>query len=202
MGKVKKILLEDKLPDRELHNSRMFVDLSENVHIHFRELRLMFGVEEFLEFSEILKKGARDIKKYLIRHRDYKEQKVFDGIMVGEGRQRQLMPLKNSPKPHESKYFPNRLQVELQEEEVIDAVHLHYRDYRLVMNIETFKSFARGMARSLASLEKHLAQHPYQEGKHPFRKVVSEEHWQDQKISWSQRLKYRIKRILGKTEAG
>ena len=79
MGAIKKILINKELPERELHNSRMFVDLSENIHIHFREIRLMFGVEEFFEFFSILKEGASDITKYLRRNPDYKEQEVFDG---------------------------------------------------------------------------------------------------------------------------
>ena len=65
MGKIKKTLFTQELPSRELHNSRMFVDLSENIHIHFRELRLMFSVEEFFEFFSILKAGTKDIKEYL-----------------------------------------------------------------------------------------------------------------------------------------
>jgi hypothetical protein len=200
MGAIKKILLNKELPERELHNSRLFVDLSENIHIHFREIRLMFGVEEFFEFFSILKEGARDIKKYLRRNPDYKEQEVFDGILVGGGAKRQIIPLQKSPKPHESKYFPNRLQIELQEEKVIDAIHIHYRDYRLVMNIETFRELVTGMKEALDSLEDFLRHHDYKEGQHPFRKVVSTEEWAHDQITLFQKIKYKIKRILGKTE--
>lgn len=200
MGAIKKIMCNKELPERELHNSRLFVDLSENIHIHFREIRLMFGVEEFFEFFDIVKEGARDIKKYLRRNPDYKEQEVFDGILVGGGAKRQIIPLKKSPKPHESKYFPNRLQIELQEEGVIDAIHIHYRDYRLVMNIQTFRELANGMKEALDNLDEYLSQHDYQEGQHPFRQVVSTEEWANQKITLLQRIKYKIKRILGRTE--
>jgi len=200
MGAIKKILLNKELPERELHNSRLFVDLSENIHIHFREIRLMFGVEEFFEFFSILKEGARDVKKYLKRHPGYKEQEVFDGILVGGGARRQIIPLQKSPKPHESKYFPNRLQIELQEEKVIDAIHIHYRDYRLVMNIETFRELVTGMKEALDSLEDFLGHYDYKEGQHPFRKVVSTGEWANDRITLFQKIKYKIKRILGKTE--
>ncbi|MCX6582728.1 MAG: hypothetical protein NT166_21340 [Candidatus Aminicenantes bacterium] len=200
MGAIKKILLNKDLPDRELHNSRMFVDLSENIHIHFREIRMMFGVEEFFEFFEILKEGARDIKKYLRRNPDYQEQQVFDGILVGGGAKRQIIPLKNSPKPHESKYYPNRLQVELQEESVIDAIHIHYRDYRFVMNIETFREFSNGMKAALDNLDEFLRQYDYKEGAHPFRTTVTTEEWNLGKITLLHKIKYKIKRILGRTE--
>lgn len=200
MGSIKKILTKKDLPDRELHNSRMFADLSENIHIHFREIRLMFGVEEFFEFFEILKEGARDIKKYLRRNPDYKEQEVFDGILVGGGAKRQIIPLKKSPEPHVSKYFPNRLQIELQEEKVIDAIHIHYRDYRLVMNIETFREFTHGMKEALDNLDEYLSQHDYKEGQHPFRQVVETGEWSTDRVTLFQKIKYRIKRLLGKTE--
>ncbi len=200
MGAIKKILLNKELPDREPHNSRMFADLSENIHIHFREIRLMFGVEEFFEFFSILKEGAKDIKKYLNRNPDYKEQEVFDGILVGGGAQRQRIPLQESPKPHECKYFPNRLQIELQEEKVIDAIHIHYRDYRLVMNIQTFREFTNGIKEALDNLDEFLSHYDYKEGQHPFRKVVETGEWSGDGITLFQKIKYKIKRILGKTE--
>jgi hypothetical protein len=200
MGSIKKILINKDLPDRELHNSRMFADLSENIHIHFREIRLMFGVEEFFEFFDILKEGARDIKNYLRRHPEYKEQEVFDGILVGGGAKRQIIPLEKSPQPHVSKYFPNRLQIELQEESVIDAIHIHYRDYRLVMNIETFREFANGMKEALDNLDEFLSHYDYKEGQHPFRNVVKTGNWARGRITLFQKIKYKIKRILGKTE--
>ncbi len=198
MGSILEVLENKELPDRELHNSRLFVDLSENVHIHFREIRLMFSVEEFFEFTDVLKESASEVKKYLKKHPEYKEQEIFDGILVAGGLKRQLTPLEKSPKPHESKYFPNRLQIELQEEKVIDAIHIHYRDYRFVMNIETFRELATGMKNALDKLDSHLTQNNYKEGQHEFRKVVNEEGWQQQKITLLDRIKYKIKKILGK----
>ena len=198
MGDIKKILSQKELPDRELHNSRLFVDLSENVHIHFREIRLMFGVEEFFEFTDIIKESAGEVKKYLKKHPDYKEQEVFDGLLVAGGVKRQTSPLQKSPKPHESKYFPNRLQIELQEEKVIDSVHIHYRDYRLVMNIETFRELANSLKEALDNLEGFLKETPYNQEEHAFRKVVNQDQWQQEKITLWYRIKYKIKKLLGK----
>jgi hypothetical protein len=198
MGAILKILSKRELPGRELHNSRLFVDLSENVHIHFREIRLMFGVEEFFEFTGVITQSAKEVKKYLKKHPGYKEQEVFDGLLVAGGEKRQVTPLQKSPQPHESKYFPNRLQIELQEEKVIDAIHIHFRDYRLVMNIGTFREFVHGMKEALDNLEEHLARNSYKEGEHPFRKVVNRDEWQNEKITFWDRLKYKIKKRLGK----
>jgi hypothetical protein len=200
MGKIKVILNTKELPERELHNSRMFVDLSENVHIHFRDLRLMFGVEEFFEFADILREGTSDIRRYLKKNPGYREQEIFDGIMVAGGSRRQLVPLRESPEPHTSKYFPNRLQIELQDEKVIDSIHIHYRDYRLALNIETFRELAEGMKSALEKLEDLLREKGYRPEEHPFRKVVEKDQWRADKMTGFQKLKYRIKRILGRTE--
>jgi hypothetical protein len=200
MGEIKKILLQKDLPERELHNSRMFVDLSENIHIHFRELRLMFGVEEFVEFCSILGEGAKDIKKYLKKNPGYKEQEVFDGILIGGGAKRQLIPLQMSPEPHTSKYFPNRLQIELQDESVIDAIHIHYRDFRLVMTITTFREFVDGMKEALAQLDELLQIQDYRPEVHPFRKVVAKKSWRRERMNFLDRIKHKIKKILGYSE--
>jgi hypothetical protein len=195
VGKIKNILSRKELPDRELHNSRMFVDLSENIHIHFRELRLMFSVDEFFEFFSILKEGTRDIKRHLRKNPDYEEQKVYDGILIGGGPKRQMAPLKSSPQPHESKYFPHRLQIELQEESVIDTIHIHYRDYRLVMNIQTFREFVKGMNDALQNLEKILEDSPYNETVHPSRKIVSDKRWAEGKIPSEGKTKKILRKI-------
>lgn len=198
MGAIKKVLSERELPERELHNSRLFVDLSENVHIHFREIRLMFGVEEFFEFTDIIRESAGEVKKYLKKHPDYKEQEVFDGLLVAGGIKRQTTPLQKSPKPHESKYFPNRLQIELQEEKVIDSIHIHFRDYRLVMNFETFREFTNGMREALDNLEEFLKENRYNQEEHEFRGVVNREQWKDQRIKPWDKIKYKIKKLLGR----
>ncbi len=195
MGEIKKVLSNRELPERELHNSRLFIDLSENVHIHFRETRLMFGVDEFFEFTDIVRDSAKEVKRYLKRHPEYKEQEVFDGILVAGGIKRQTSPLQHSPKPHESKYFPNRLQIELQEEKVIDSIHIHFRDYRLAMKIETFRQFALGMKEALDDLDQLLKNNEYKQEEHPFRKVVKQDQWQQEKISFFYRALRRLKQI-------
>jgi len=104
MGAILKILSSKELPQRELHNSRLFVDLSENVHIHFREIRLMFGVEEFFEFTDIIRDSAKEVKKYLKKHPEYKEQENFDGILVAGG-------LKNKPPRFNTVPNPTRVNI-------------------------------------------------------------------------------------------
>ena len=158
----------------------------------------MFGVDEFFEFTGIVKDSAREVKKYLKKNPDYREQEVFDGLLVAGGVKRQTTPLQMSPKPHQSKYFPNRLQIELQEEKVIDSIHIHFRDYRLVMNFDTFREFASAMTESVEQLDEFLQKNSYDQEEHPFRKVVDQDSWRQQRISLWDRIKYKIKKLLGK----
>lgn len=65
MGAVKVMLSEKQLKPRERHDSRLFVDLCENIHIHFREYRFVFSLQEYFEFIDILDKSTADVKSYL-----------------------------------------------------------------------------------------------------------------------------------------
>ena len=172
MGEIKKILARKKLPPRELHNSRLFVDLAENVHIHFREWRTVYSVPEFFEFANTVTHSARDLKRYLRWHPQYREQEVFDTITVAMGPAQQTRPLTRSPNPGQSTYFDDRLQIELQAENVIDEIQIHYRDYRLAMNRETFRAFAHGMKEAIDTLDEFLENNTYERVEHPFRKEV------------------------------
>ena len=172
MGEIKKILAHKKLPPRELHNSRLFVDLGENVHIHFREGRTVYSVPEFFEFADTVTHSARDLKRYLRWHPQYREQEVFDTITVAMGPGQQTRPLTQSPSPSQSTYFDDRLQIELQAESVIDEIQIHYRDYRLAMNRETFRAFAHGMKEAVDTLDEYLENNTYERAEHPFRREV------------------------------
>ena len=75
MGSVKIDLCKKNLPDREKHNSRMFIDLAENIHIHHREFRTVFSINEFLEYCDILEKSKISALEYLENNVNYKEHK-------------------------------------------------------------------------------------------------------------------------------
>jgi hypothetical protein len=172
LGEIKKILDSRTLPERDAHSSRLFADLGENIHIHFRDLRTVFSVPEFFEFVDIVSRSAGDLKRFLRWHPQYREQEVFDAVTIGLGPEQQTRPLRQSPEPHKSTYFDDRLQIELQAENVIDEVHVHYRDYRLVMSRETFREFAKGVAEAAATLDDFLANNDYERVEHPFRKLI------------------------------
>jgi len=159
MGEVLRVLADTTLKSRDDHNKRLFVDLSESVHIHYREHRLVFGVNEFRHFAAVVAEAAVRL-----------EQEVKDGyrsksdaecranvqvptIIIG-GSQTESLPF---PHPERSKYFDDRLVIEEQTPSVKDRFHVHYRDLRLVFNddrnfLDICDTFARAGAAYRASV--------------------------------------------------
>jgi hypothetical protein len=171
MGSIKKMLAEANLPGRELHHSRMFIDLAENIHIHYREYRFIFSLPEFFEFSDVLQKSTEDVRNYLEQNKDYKEQEYPTTLIVAGGRERQLKYLKNSPKSNESFYLNDKLTIELQEEYVTDEIHIHYRDFRLGIDRERFKILALNFKKALENLESFEKNNKYERKKHSDRAI-------------------------------
>ena len=166
MGSVKEELSRTILKDREKHNSRMFIDLAENIHIHHREFRTVFSMNEFLEYCNILEKSKTAVLDYLENNVNYQESKYPTTLFVAGGRERQLKYLENSPAPNQSKYFNNLLTVELQDEFITDEIHLHYRDLRIVMNRKTFKDFSESINLARENLKKFEEKNYYFQKKH------------------------------------
>ena len=152
MGLVLHDLVRRKLPDRELHNSRMFVDLCENIHIHYRELRIVFSLDEYFEFASILGVSTEDARNYLAQNPDYEEGKYKTTLMVAGGPERQLKLLENSPKPNQSTYFANDFAIELQAASVIDEIHVHWRDYRIALSRKHFHLIADAFSKAKSEL--------------------------------------------------
>ena len=153
MGSVRKYLYKSNLPEREVHHSRLFIDLAENIHIHHREYRTVFALDEYFEYADIVAKSTIDVRNYLEQNPDYEEKKFPTTIMIAGGKERQLKFLKNSPKPNVSTYFSNDFAIELQDEYVTDEVHIHYRDFRIAMDRVRFRRIAQGFNEALVQLD-------------------------------------------------
>lgn len=169
MGSVKHVLASTTLPDREPHNGRMFVDLCENIHLHYREFRIVFGLDEYFEFADILARSTMDVRNYLAQNPDYREGEYPTTLMIAGGPARQRKPLENSPQPHQSKYFANDFAIELQDEDVIDEIHVHWRDYRFALNRTHFRQIADQFRAARDELDGFEAAHDYRRAPHPDR---------------------------------
>lgn len=108
MGNIKEILYKEEVP-KSLLNKRFTIELCENVHMHYRNLRLEFSKEEFLFLLKHLKSLDEDEIENFLYGRDFKFLvKTFD------------LPDKTE--------FDDRLQIE---EQVEGHYHVHYRNLRV-----------------------------------------------------------------------
>ena len=81
MGSIRKDLFRTQLPNRELHHSRLFIDLAENIHIHHREYRTVFSLDEYFEYADIISKSTEDVRNFLEQNPNYEEHKYPTTIM-------------------------------------------------------------------------------------------------------------------------
>jgi len=172
MGRVLKVLSKITLPDREAHNSRLFVDLCENIHIHHREFRVVFSLDEYFEYADKIFASTQDVRNYLVQNPDYEEKKYGTTPMVAGGRRRQMKLLQNSPRPNQSKYFPNDFAIELQEESETDEIHVHWRDYRFALPREHFRIIAEQFALAAKNLSDWESHNSYVRKPHRDRRIA------------------------------
>ena len=96
---------------------------------------MVFSVDEFLAVAKVFTDAAEVLKRRV--EEGYTEEKGCATEIIGGS---QSDPIKVD-EPSRS-YFNNRMVIEKQHESVMDDIHIHYRDYRLVMkNKETFRKF-------------------------------------------------------------
>jgi len=151
MGKTVAILDQRELPERLPSLSTMLLDLSENVHVHTRELRQEMSLDEFYVFCTGLFDGAADLNHYLENNPEYKEGAVHVTIRKATGAPSML---DGSPAPNQSAYWPRRLLIELIEPHEMGDIHLHWRDYRLQMTRTEFRALADSVAAAREKLDR------------------------------------------------
>ena len=109
MGRIAVILKKEKVSKPALNN-RFTVELCENIHIHYRNLRLEFTKEEFLYILKLLKGiNEHEVETFKYSNYAYKELVKEFGLP-------------------ESVWYDDRLQIERQKE---GHYHIHYRNLRL-----------------------------------------------------------------------
>lgn len=128
MGHIKKMLGAKQIEPRTLTATTIWTDLCEDIHLHYRNLRLDFSETEFAAFRAAINMLGRAVEVVSLEN-DYKEgdpnfliQQIF-----------------NTPLKSDSDYYPNRLTLEVQKD---NTVHLHYRDLRLHLTHNEFLDIA------------------------------------------------------------
>lgn len=128
MGEIKKLLGADKIPFRTITSNMIWGDLCENIHLHYRNLRLDFSHKEWAHFRAAVQMIGLNVEEQIEKtgHR--------------EGDPNFLIQIKyNEPLRTDSRYYPNRFTLEVQKD---NTVHMHYRDLRIHMTYEECEKIA------------------------------------------------------------
>jgi len=105
-----------------LQATRMTVEKCENIHLHYRNMRLEFSEEEFNFFADQIKKSQEVLKQH-------PEETEFLPLMAS-------LDLKENPE-----FFPDRISVEAN----VGSIHVHYKNLRLEYTPDEFSEFTESI---------------------------------------------------------
>jgi hypothetical protein len=140
MGHIKKVLAMGSIDPRIITARGIWADLCENIHLHYRDIRLEFSELEWAHFRAAINQLGKGVEHVAV-DKDYREGDPNTLIQV----------MYNVPLNPNSDYFPNRVTVELQRD---NTIHFHWRNMRLHWPIQDFKKLAQLFMEADAQLEK------------------------------------------------
>lgn len=110
-----------------------FMDMGENIHIHYRDLRIELSVNEFLQFAELCNVYIPQVKKVI-------EGGYRDGTLPNTNQSNTITTFYNKePLKQKIVYHPTRISLE----ENTDGYHIHLRNYKILLDKASFLVFAR-----------------------------------------------------------
>ena len=130
MGVIKKILYRDNVLGKPRHRN-FFLDMEENIHIHYRDLRVELSRAEFEDIVAAFDKQSRELLAII-------EQKNYQDGKLPNANQEDVRIWTESRLRNEVKYHPTRLSLE----ECTDGYHFHYRNYKLLIDPADFRQIA------------------------------------------------------------
>lgn len=127
MGVITKMLYRGNILAKPRHRN-FFLDMEENIHIHYRDLRIELSRDEFEEISSVFSKQSCELQT-IIDEKDYQ-----DGVFANAN-QDDVRILTESRLQEPVKYHPRRISIE----ECVDGYHLHYRNYKILIDHDEFR---------------------------------------------------------------
>jgi Ser/Thr protein kinase RdoA (MazF antagonist) len=131
MGVIKKILYRGNILGKSRHRN-LFLDMEENIHIHYRDLRIELSRSEFEEITSAFQKQSQELLA-IIREKNYQDGKLPNA------NQEDVRIWTESSLKHEVKYHPRRFSLE----ECGDGYHFHYRNFKLLIDQAEFRQIAQ-----------------------------------------------------------
>ncbi|MBF0260798.1 MAG: phosphotransferase [Magnetococcales bacterium] len=131
MGVIKKILYRGQILGKPRHRN-LFLDMEENIHIHFRDLRIELSRNEFEEIGTIFNRQSAELMG-IIQEKNYQDGKLANA------NQDDVRIWTESQLKHPVAYHPQRISIEA----CSDGYHLHYRNYKILIDEADFRELHR-----------------------------------------------------------
>jgi Ser/Thr protein kinase RdoA (MazF antagonist) len=131
MGVIKKMLYRSNLLGKQRHQ-HFFLDMEENIHIHYRDLRIELSRGEFEDICDAFRKQSQELQT-IIHEKNYQDGKLPNA------NQDDVRIWTESLLKHDVKYHQQRFSLE----ECSDGFHFHCRNYKLLFNETEFRQIAK-----------------------------------------------------------
>ena len=131
MGVITKLLYRGNALQPAPHRN-LFLDMEENIHIHYRDLRIELSRGEFEEIVNTFSKQSKQLQAII-------DEKNYEDGKLPNANQEDVRIWTESRLNNPVKYHPKRLSIE----QCTDGYHLHIRNYKLLLNKEDFKNFCQ-----------------------------------------------------------
>jgi hypothetical protein len=146
MGNIRKVLSAETTTPRYITPDAIWVDLCEDVHLHYRNLRLDMSENEWAEF------------KAAIHNLGMGAEQSAEEYRYVEGDPNFLISIQYKHRlKSDTDYYPNRVVIELQRD---NTAHFHYRDLRIHMSEGEFLQIANMFKQALEEY-KTIEEFPY-----------------------------------------
>jgi Ser/Thr protein kinase RdoA (MazF antagonist)/predicted nucleotidyltransferase len=131
MGVIKKILFRGDVLSRPRHRN-MFLDMEENIHIHYRDLRLEMSRGEFEDFAAAFSQQSQELLGVI-------QEKNYQDGRLPNANQDEVRIWTESRLRHEIAYNPQGFSLE----ECGDGYHFHYRNCKILIEPEDFRALVQ-----------------------------------------------------------
>jgi len=157
MGNIKKRLACVTLDDR-LWEDGLSLELCENVHFHYRDIRLEFSCHLFEKITDVFTKASISFKKYLGQN-DFPED--LESWYYRKNFNRGRPVAKEYIKIEKEDYGQGRFIIELQDDKDTspvkeETIHIHIHNLRLHVTKNDFMKIAEAFAEALRTLEEEI----------------------------------------------
>lgn len=140
MGHTRENLAKRELSNQTIFNNRFVVEIAEKVHVHYRNLRIVLSLQDWIELC----KGCADA---LERWKKRGCPEAKEGVHIELCRKKVATEAVNEGVKvnlNDNLYVMNEGKIFSLGAEFKDKIYIHlkYRDLRLEMPLEEFKTFA------------------------------------------------------------